>query len=499
MKKILALVLLLACCVCTAYAQTPNDVPKEHWAYEAVNDLVSKGYITGYPDGLFHGEKSMTRYEFATIVKHIVDEMNMRFKATDAAIQNAKPGNSGTTVTPVKPSVAPEDLAELKKLVDEFKPELVVIGTRLDNIDTALAELKTKVGDMDAILTDPEGAMETAKTDIAKLKMVSVSGYAQTVFLSQETTTSGAYSGRTDNFRFRRARFKITGKGSENASFVSEVDAGGSSIASRDAYLQYAFAGDPYLGLTLTAGQFVLPFGNELFVSSSLRETPEYSRIVQKFFPGERDRGIKFAGATKDKIRWMFAYVNGSGSNTEDVNTRKDICGNIKASITNWIDLGISGYYGTGITTGIDVNDKVFNIGGKDYVVTTKKQADSKLMKRRLGADLQIYLPDTTIKGEYMEGRGVEGAVRDLNKTIKGYWAQITRNLTLKDVLMVKFDSMSDDPTSKTNYGTLGTWNYGIIHYLDDKTRVKFFYQRNVESKNSFKNDAYIGEIITTF
>ena len=44
------------------------DVPDNHWAYEYVKGLAEKGIIEGYPDGLFKGGQSMTRYEFAAML-----------------------------------------------------------------------------------------------------------------------------------------------------------------------------------------------------------------------------------------------------------------------------------------------------------------------------------------------------------------------------------------------------------------------------------------------
>lgn len=42
------------------------DVPKTHWAYAFVKDLSGKGFLVGYSDGTYKGDKAMTRYEFAT-------------------------------------------------------------------------------------------------------------------------------------------------------------------------------------------------------------------------------------------------------------------------------------------------------------------------------------------------------------------------------------------------------------------------------------------------
>lgn len=78
--------------------QTPTagmfpDVPENHWAYEAVKDLKDRGYVAGYPDGTFKGDRTMTRYEFAQIVHN--------------ALQAGAP-----------------DSEAVKKLKAEFAPEL---------------------------------------------------------------------------------------------------------------------------------------------------------------------------------------------------------------------------------------------------------------------------------------------------------------------------------------------------------------------------------------
>lgn len=69
------------------------DVPENHWAYEAVKDLKDRGYVTGYPDGTFKGDRTMTRYEFAQLVHN--------------ALQAGAP-----------------DSEAVKKLKAEFAPEL---------------------------------------------------------------------------------------------------------------------------------------------------------------------------------------------------------------------------------------------------------------------------------------------------------------------------------------------------------------------------------------
>lgn len=44
------------------------DVPENHWAYAYLDKLVQADIIEGYPDGNFKGDRTMTRYEFATML-----------------------------------------------------------------------------------------------------------------------------------------------------------------------------------------------------------------------------------------------------------------------------------------------------------------------------------------------------------------------------------------------------------------------------------------------
>lgn len=45
-----------------------SDVPRSHWAYEAIMDMANKGIISGYKDGTFRPNAKITRAEFAKIM-----------------------------------------------------------------------------------------------------------------------------------------------------------------------------------------------------------------------------------------------------------------------------------------------------------------------------------------------------------------------------------------------------------------------------------------------
>ncbi|MCI6482817.1 MAG: S-layer homology domain-containing protein, partial [Selenomonadaceae bacterium] len=81
------------------------DVPADHWAYDAVAQLVQDGVVNGYgADGTFKGDQNMSRYEMAQIVAKAMAK-------SDAADNN--------------------NTALIEKLSAEFSDELANLGVRV--------------------------------------------------------------------------------------------------------------------------------------------------------------------------------------------------------------------------------------------------------------------------------------------------------------------------------------------------------------------------------
>src|SRR3978361_2357696 len=116
---------LLSCGALSARAQdVPSDIKPDHWAYAAVEDLAKKGLIKGYPpDGRFLGNRTLTRYEMATIIKRILDRMDEVVKQQPAG------GVTQADLDSLKRSVG-----EIQMLVNEFKTQLTVIGTDMTQV-----------------------------------------------------------------------------------------------------------------------------------------------------------------------------------------------------------------------------------------------------------------------------------------------------------------------------------------------------------------------------
>jgi len=64
MRKFLASLAAVVLTTSVACAQSPfSDVPRDHWAYDAVTDLAQRGLLIGYPDGtIMYTEKIFNEF-----------------------------------------------------------------------------------------------------------------------------------------------------------------------------------------------------------------------------------------------------------------------------------------------------------------------------------------------------------------------------------------------------------------------------------------------------
>ena len=102
----------------TALAAPANpfvDVPAKHWSYDAVTKLAQAGVVSGYGDGTYKGDKTMTRYEMATIIAK--------------AMANSEKADAETQKT-------------IDALAAEYGAELNNLGVRVDNLEKKIGNVK---------------------------------------------------------------------------------------------------------------------------------------------------------------------------------------------------------------------------------------------------------------------------------------------------------------------------------------------------------------------
>jgi hypothetical protein len=100
-----------------------RDVSYGDWAYEALKSLVERyGCIVGYPNNLYLGDRSLTRYEFAAGLNACMNSIERLLQENAAVLR--------------------EDIDKLARLTQEFRQELTALGTRVDNLETRTAFLE---------------------------------------------------------------------------------------------------------------------------------------------------------------------------------------------------------------------------------------------------------------------------------------------------------------------------------------------------------------------
>jgi hypothetical protein len=145
-----------------------KDLDPKHWAYEAVTELQQKGILLGYPDGYFKGKRTLTRYEFAIALKRALDKIGTITGPAGPPGANGAPGPQGD---PGPPGMTPEEVANLRRLTDEFRNELASLGANIRDINNRLDALAKDIAAINARLD----------------KMVHWSG---SVYVGAETTRS---------------------------------------------------------------------------------------------------------------------------------------------------------------------------------------------------------------------------------------------------------------------------------------------------------------------
>ncbi|OQA77712.1 MAG: Outer membrane protein alpha precursor [bacterium ADurb.Bin243] len=223
MKKsllVLVMAVFMAASFGSAFAGPFSDVPKSHWAYEAVNNLAAKGLLEGYADGKFKGAKAMTRYEMALMVARLIDK---------------KFGGA--------------DFDTLQKLTVEFADELALLGVKVQALEE---EVKVVRNDVDALKSDVD---MLKKGGMGKIKLT-----IEDRIRFEENKYKSLNAGVADigNSRFvNRLRMNIKGNIDDNVStFISLQDStihgtaiqnnpvnGGNNVTAadtnRDLYLGY--------------------------------------------------------------------------------------------------------------------------------------------------------------------------------------------------------------------------------------------------------------------
>lgn len=139
------------------------DVPDNHWAYEAVENLKKAGCLVGYPDGLFRGPRPMSRYEFAAAAYACYQKMMSMHDDLSKQLEELKGMiGQGGNVDALKKQIADMQaqidgmkawgnrIGDLEKMTKEFERELASMGVDMKKMRQDLSDLEGRVAKLEA-------------------------------------------------------------------------------------------------------------------------------------------------------------------------------------------------------------------------------------------------------------------------------------------------------------------------------------------------------------
>lgn len=339
----------------------------------------------------------------------------------------------------------------------------------------------------DSVLRSLEESVTAQEQATAKSKKLKISGYVQGSFQYGEELASLKVGAKNDDaessfnrWGIRRGRVKL--KYSDKwGGAVFQIDLTEKGLGVKNVYMDLKSPfGDASL---LRAGIFDRPFGNEIGYSSSRRESPERSLMVQTLFPNERDLGAELVLQAAKSSPWHLFKLEaglfaGNGIKPETDN-RKDFIGHLSAASTigrsvEW-GLGVSLYSGS-VYQG---TSKVYEMNGSEFVLDDKESNVGEFAARRYyGVDGQFTyhsssMGTTRIRAEYIGGKqpGTDASSKSPNSSslpttdtyirpFSGGYCLIAQDIaTLPFTGIIKYDWY--DPNTKVSGDNIGKGNTG--------------------------------------
>ncbi|MEO6283859.1 MAG: porin [Dyadobacter sp.] len=378
---------------------------------------------------------------------------------------------------------------------------------------------------------------------------VRISGYIQPQFqlISKEGAESyngGNFPALSNNrFMLRRGRLRVdyahlNEHNDPTTYFVFQFDGTERGVAIRDFWGR--FYENKFKIFALTTGMFARPFGHEVNLSSSNRETPERGRMSQILMKTERDIGLMLTVTSRKNVEWIQKFkfdigvFNGQGmSGPMDYDSHKDVIGKfslkptqIKAMGGATLSAAVSGYIG-GITSQSNVLYATRTKGSEYVMLRDSSSSNYKKATPRnyAGADFQVSFPntkgETEFRAEYIGGKQtatlatsetpgvypVTNGLKDplFTRNFNGAYFYFVQNLgSLEHQFVLKYDwydantKVAGKEVSAVNgfskadlrYDTFGA---GYVYIPNESLKFMFYYEivRNEKSAlPGFESDA---------
>ena len=368
---------------------------------------------------------------------------------------------------------------------------------------------------------------DTVVSTVRRFENLHFSGYMQPQFQVAQSKGVRSFEGgnfsknASNRFMLRRARVKMdyllpSKDGSVPAAlFTFQFEATERDLNIRDVFVRIFEPKSQKLALT--AGLFARPFGYEVNLSSSYRETPERGRMSQTLMPSERDLGAMVSYEAKKpilkklKLKLDAGVFNGQGkSGPAEFDSYKDIISRLTIkpfSLSRAVSLG----GGLSLLNGGWRQDTRYRYetksdGGKTTFVvdSSLENIGARAPRRYYGADAQLVLKHgwgkTEWRGEYWWGTQPGTAATTVNpgeqpegptyiRPFDGAFFYYLQNIINPNwELMVKYDWY--DPNRLASASDIGnngasltaadvrydTWGVGLTRYFTESLKILAYY-----------------------
>jgi len=510
-----------------ALAQTPTadtaasptafpDIPENHWAYQAIQDLANKGLVKGYPDGKFLGSRELTRYEFASVIDRILQEL-----------EDIK---SAPAPAPAQPEVTNDDLNKIQVLVDTFQTQL---NAQQDNVTKAQADIQSLRKDVADTKVLVKKAQDTADNSYGAGpgRKFTISGYVQAryddaeggnskLFPSGAPASNSPYNGNyaqggaSQSLNVRRARIKVSGQPTANTKYAVQIDVSGvanptiktsnastntsdygtlstsaTAVAVKEANITYTPGNGSATYPSITAGQFKNFYGDMISLTMDVALAPErplgFNEGSNGLFSNEdyvRGAEISYGPGEVD---FAAAVVSGNGYSSTNPSTAFE-------SLYRLNYLSKNNIFGVGVSYDQGPISTAYSGTALDSSVIYKQT-----QKQLVDYDAQITLPSGPfLLGEYESGPyqqvsylPTSGATATTSAApgndIQAYYIEGGYTFHKSGNHALTF-AYSYDTLIRAEHGyvlsgvrySLDDVNdgYGVLYNLDKSTRLRFWY-----------------------
>jgi len=339
--------------------------------------------------------------------------------------------------------------------------------------------------------------------DVNANTVFSLSGFGTLgINVGQDTPTSGASIGPLS--------FTLAGKLAEDP--VSDGDilwklgfSGTSALAATDAYFQWNILSNkqslnPFFTISLTGGQFKIPFGGDNLAAEDKLPTIKTAQYLgATAFNMGRDVGLKAEGGFQNDtdpptgfliplVGYSVAVLNGSGANATDATNEKDVA-------LRLIYTPVTEYYAA--------------LGALKFGYSFYQGNSNYKTKTRIGYDFEYLKKPFLVTGESVGGVETTG-VRESGYVLTFFYTPNTLP-DFQPLLRVDQYNSNIDQTGKGK--TIYTVGFNYFLYQNDPSlalsydtlpanrviKIQVNYNIKREETNEINNDEFLAQVVFNF